>query len=164
MPASAKSGSSARGARVGRLARKRRAAKKSLLGACDRLGKVLKPRSVFEVDVIRDLLEGGVLFEYESTHLEYTVKHRYTPDLVLCRPGGYNFAVGFFVEVKGKFTPADRTKTLAVLAANPGMDLRFLFQRDNKLNPKSKTRYSDWCEKHGIQYSIGRRIPSEWIR
>jgi len=68
----------------------------------------------------------------------------------------------FFIEVKGYLRPEDRTKMLAAIEANPGLDLRLLFSKDNVLRKGSKTKYSDWCNKHGIKYAIG-TVPKEWF-
>lgn len=82
-------------------------------------------------------------------------KHRYTPDFTL--------ANGVRIEGKGRFTPSDRTKLLAVKEAHPNLDLRLVFGCNNKLNKKSKERYFDWAEKHGFKYSL-REVPKEWVK
>lgn len=116
-----------------------------------RLG--VRARSGFE----RRVLDKGALWHaYETETLLYSVERRYTPDITLA-PGDY-------VEIKGRFTGADRTKTLAVLRANPGIRIRFLFQRDNMVGGSENNRYSDWCERHGIEFSVGEEIPKEWLK
>jgi Phage endonuclease I len=80
------------------------------------------------------------------------VERTYTPD----------FAIGtILIETKGRFTSADRSKMLAVKAAHLELDIRLLFMRDQPIRKGSKTRYSDWCVKHGFQYAIG-AVPPEW--
>lgn len=80
---------------------------------------------------------------------------RYLPDFVL--PGNV------VVECKGRLTAADRKKMLLVKRQNPDLDLRLLFQFDNKLSPRSKTRYSTWADKNGFPWAVG-SIPRGWLR
>ena len=66
------------------------------------------------------------------------------------------------MEAKGRLTSDDRVKLLAVREQHPGIDLRLLFMYpNNKLSPKSPTRYYQWAEKHGFKWAEG-RIPPEW--
>lgn len=67
------------------------------------------------------------------------------------------------METKGRFVAADRSKHLAVKEQHPEHDIRFVFERNNTLNKKSKTTYSMWCDKHGFKWAI-KRIPEEWLR
>lgn len=78
----------------------------------------------------------------------------YTPDWFLPN--------GIIVESKGKFTPPNRTQMLEVITSHPDKDIRMVFQYDNWLTRGKKTRYSDWCNQHGIKYAVG-DIPTEWI-
>lgn len=94
-------------------------------------------------------------FNYESKKYEYTVVKNYTPD--------FELANGILVETKGQWTSSDRTKHKLVREANPELDIRFVFQADNKLNKNSKTRYSDYCKKMGWKYVVGKEIPKEWL-
>lgn len=111
-------------------------------------------RSGFEHTVAQALEEAGMAYEYEPFALEwYPDAKWYTPDFVLQN--------GVIVEVKGRLTVHDRTKMLKVREQHPDLDIRFVFAFDNKLNPKSKTRYSDWCDKHGFLYAFG-TVPEEW--
>ena len=50
-----------------------------------------------------------------------------------------------------------------VIEQNPKLDIRMLFERDHKISKRSKTRYTEWCEKRGIVCAVGREIPKEWI-
>lgn len=88
--------------------------------------------------------------------MEYEVHelHKYLPDFVLGN--------GIVVECKGRLTSADRKKMLLVKKQNPKKDIRLLFMCNNKLNPRSKTRYSDWAEKNGFPWAL-KRIPQEWL-
>lgn len=112
-----------------------------------------KYRSGFEKKVASKLNPSD--FKYETNHYKYVVVKTYTPDFVLSN--------GIIVETKGRWTSEDRTKHKLVREANPDLDIRFLFQKDNKLNPKSKTHYSDYCKKKGWKFAIGNEIPKDWL-
>lgn len=117
-------------------------------------------RSGYEETVGSHLESQGVPFEYETERLNYTTSHQYKPDFIFTRADGSKL----YLETKGYFTGADRTKTLAVLRDNPGIDLRFLFLRaSNKLNPGSKTTYGQWCDKQGIPWAEGDMVPKSWL-
>ncbi len=115
-------------------------------------------RSGFEHRVAQQLEAAGVKYEYEPKDgiLEYRVNElrKYLPDFRL--PGGV------LVECKGRLTAADRKKLKLVKEAWPQLDIRLVFQYNNKLNPRSKTRYSDWAEKHGFPWAL-REVPAEWL-
>lgn len=101
--------------------------------------------------------KAGVSYEYEPTTLLYTVPEsmrKYTPDVVLPN--------GIIVEIKGRFTVHDRKKMVLVIEQNPELDIRMLFERDHKISKRSKTRYTEWCEKRDIKCAVGREIPEEW--
>ena len=78
----------------------------------------------------------------------------YTPDFFL--------ESGIILEVKGKFTAANRKKHKAVKELHPEMDIRMVFMRDNWLTKGHTIKYSGWCEQEDIKYAIG-RIPAEWL-
>lgn len=113
-------------------------------------------RSAFEDKVYNAMVAKGVTVEYETKTLEYISD--YIPDFYVATLSGKHF----YLETKGYFTPEDRAKMLKVIKNNPGIDIRMVFQANNKLNPKSDTRYTDWCNKHGIRCAIG-AVPSEWL-
>lgn len=111
-------------------------------------------------------------FEYEPKTFEYvrpvrgarcdkcdakscSVLRKYTPDLRIA---------GFYVEIKGKFTGENRAKMEDFLRGHPEVDLRFLFQRDNWLTGKHKSRYSDWARRLGVKWAVGTKVPEEWLR
>lgn len=113
-------------------------------------------RSGFEQMVASCLDALGVKWEYEPKEavVEYVPKPRkYTPDFVLPN--------GVIIEVKGRFTVFDRTKHLLIQKQHPDLDIRFVFQYDNKISRASQTRYSEWCDKHGFLYAFS-EIPEEW--
>ena len=138
-----------------------RRAKKYLTPA-ERKGLNLKPpepyRSWLEADVAHALDNQKVKFKYEEEKITYVVPaqvHTYTPDIELPN--------GIIVEVKGRWTAADRKKMGLVLEQNQDKDIRILFAVDNKISKNSRTRYSSWCKRRNIKYAIGREIPEEWI-
>lgn len=97
---------------------------------------------------------------YEKRRLAYTVpskKKHYIPDFELPN--------GIIIEAKGNFNAVSREKMLLAITQNPELDIRMLLMRDNKINKKTKTKYSDWLEKHGIKYAVSEigEIPHEWI-
>lgn len=116
-------------------------------------------RSGFEHRTAERLEELGAEFEYEpkDSVLEYVVQEtrKYLPDFVLGKT--------MIIECKGRLTSADRKKMLLVKKQHPDRDIRLLFQYDNKLSTKSKTRYSDWATKHGFQWAVG-TLPRSWTR
>lgn len=112
-------------------------------------------RSGFEGRVLERLSERTTDWEYEGESLQYYLGPKwYTPDIV--------FPDGTYVEIKGYFKAKDRQLLLAVREYHPGIVIRLLFQRNNKLNSRAKMRYSDWCERHGFEYAIGEEIPDAW--
>lgn len=112
-------------------------------------------RSNFEGKLKNYLTSKGISFEYESLRIPYESKHYYKPDFVLDN--------GIIIEAKGLFLPKDRQKHLLIKKQNPNLDIRFIFQRDQRLNKTSKTTYSMWCKKNGFKYHIGTIVPTEWI-
>ena len=114
-------------------------------------------RSNYEKVVCGKLDEQDVPFEYETVNLHYEVseQRKYTPDVILPN--------GIILELKGRFTTADRKKMLLVIAQHPDKDIRMVFQRHtNKLFKGSKTTYSNWCDKNNIKWAA-KMIPVDWI-
>lgn len=88
--------------------------------------------------------------------LPYVTQHTYTPDILLDN--------GIIVELKGKFTAADRSKMLAVRDQNTGLDIRFVFMNpDVRLNRTSKTTYGMWATKKGFKWAKD-TIPEAWVK
>lgn len=112
-------------------------------------------KSKFEKDVATWLHNRGIPIEYERTKIEYLYTHTYTTD--------FRLPNGIYIEVKGKFDSADRTKHLLIRRQHPELDIRFVFMRDNRIRRTSKTKYSDWCNVNGFKYAIG-KIPNSWLR
>ena len=122
--------------------------------------KEIVVRSALEKKVAESLDRRGYKYEYENQILTYTIPeqtHKYKPDFELPNK--------VIIEVKGRFTAIDRRKMAFVIEQNPDKDIRLLFQTDNKISSKSKTRYSDWCEKRGITYCVSSKgeVPKEWL-
>lgn len=123
--------------------------------------------SGFEEKVDRSLAMRGVPYEYETEFLEYikppvpAKKGTYNPDFTLRAENGAKI----YIEAKGEFDKKDRDKTLWVLEANPGIDLRLLFQRNNPIRKGSRTTYGSWCDKHGIKWAVSSlgNIPESWL-
>jgi len=118
----------------------------------------------------------GVAFEYEPKKIPYLHPvHRgtclscgsldvgrntvYIPDFWLPKHG-------LWVEAKGRWTGAGRTKMLAVLSADNEITLdnfRMVFMYDNWLTKKRNQTYSKWCQTNGITCSTGVELPREWL-
>ena len=101
--------------------------------------------------------------KYETEIVNYIVperKAKYTPDFVFTKRNGHLM----FVETKGRWTTADRTKMKHVLASNPGIDIRMVFQNPNqRLSKTSKTTYAEYALKLGIKHVAKKDIPTEWL-
>lgn len=115
-------------------------------------------RGGFEPVIYRELKNAKVKVTYEEDRLPYVTHHSYVPDFKVSTLSGSVF----YLEVKGYFRTADQVKMRAVKQANPDLDIRFVFQRDNKLNKHSKMTYSLWAAKYGFPCSIG-TVPLEWL-
>ena len=113
-----------------------------------------KYRSVFEKDVATKLDKLRYAVSYEPETLDYILMQKYLPDWSVEIAGKK-----VYLEAKGKFNYVERRKILGVISSNPGIDLRLIFMRNNKISSKSGTRYTDWCTKHGIQCSVFPILP-----
>lgn len=121
----------------------------------------ITPRNSLEAGMFKELkkkVPKGSRIEYETERLPYTVTHEYVPDFIIKYPNGYVV----YIEVKGYLRPQDRVKMIAVKKANPTLDIRFLFAANNKLHSGSKSRYGDWCDKHGFEWAVG-FVPEDWF-
>ncbi len=67
-----------------------------------------------------------------------------------------------YIETKGYFRYGDRKKMQEVKQANPELDIRIVFERDNPVRKNKSNRYSDWATKNGFEFSIN-HIPEEWV-
>ena len=131
-------------------------------------------RSNFERVVASELMLAGIDYEYEAFELEYHQRIRsgycsqcdgeevyrvrkYTPDFWIPK---HNVVI----EAKGKFTAENRQKMLDVIKDWPDIDFRMYFMYNNKVEKKSKIRYSDWAEKHGVVYHCGTKEAPKWLK
>ena len=125
-------------------------------------------RSRFEWEFANQMGDWGITFKYESERVPYLYpiqrgtclscgakdvgrNAHYTPDFWLP-------AHKLWVEAKGKWTGAGRTKTLAVLNSENKINLsnfRIVFMYDNWTTKRHKQKYSNWCDTQGILYSVG---------
>jgi len=119
-------------------------------------------KSSLERNVYKDLLalkgREQLKISYESDKIPYFIEHKYIPDFTV------EFKDGriMYIEAKGWLRSEDRSKMIAVKRANPELDIRILFQNDNKLNKNSKSRYSDWANKNGFPFAL-KNIPEDWL-
>ena len=78
-------------------------------------------RSLFELNVAKNLIENKIKFEYETQKINYIPKTKvYTPDF-------YFPLTDIYVEAKGYFDMDDRVKMLLVKKQHPDLDIRFVF-------------------------------------
>lgn len=114
-------------------------------------------RSGLEQVVLQSLATRKCKAQYECLKVEWEdlAYRKYTPDFLLPN--------GIIVETKGRFTPADRMKHLAIKKQHPNLDIRFVFSNSNsKLRKGAKTTYADWCVKHKFLYA-DKDVPQEWL-
>lgn len=126
-----------------------------------RRGKPTVRRSGFEDRIEAQLKKNKTKYKYEPYGLQYKVPERsakYFPDFEITTRSGKTI----LIESKGRLTSQDRKKMLLVMEANPEVDLRMVFMRDNYIRKGSKTKYSDWATKNNIPFAIG-EIPREWL-
>ena len=100
---------------------------------------------------------------YETETLNYVVperKAKYTPDFIFTKKDGNIM----YIETKGRWTSIDRLKMKHVLASNPGIDIRLVFQTPTqKISKGSKTTYESYANKLGIKHVAKKDIPAEWM-
>lgn len=112
-----------------------------------------KYRSSFEAKVAKQLKKHKA--DYEPYTIGYTLACNYLPDFVLPN--------GVIIEVKGRFTAADRRKHINIRWQHPALDIRFIFYRaSERIAKNSKTTYGKWCDKHGFLWHEG-SVPKEWL-
>jgi len=112
-------------------------------------------RNSFEQKVIQQLTDYRVSFAYEPIKIPYVTEAMYLPDFIV------NGTI--IVETKGHFDKDDRRKMRDVKRCNPKLDIRLVFQKDNKISKAKRSKtYSQWAAHHGFLWAIG-EIPDEWI-
>lgn len=112
-----------------------------------------------ETKIFDQLKQAKVVYAFEDTVVPYTTEHLYTPDFTISLSGGRRV----HIECKGWLRPEDRSKMIRVKKQNPDVDIRFVFQADNKLRKGSKTTYTMWATKNGFPSAVG-EIPEEWLK
>lgn len=118
-------------------------------------------RSGFELTLAKQLAASAplVVAQYEEVKLLYSIEHGYTPDWRIRTANGRSF----FIEAKGLFSAADRTKMLCVRDQNVGVDIRLVFQNASTLIRKgSKTTYGQWATNAGFKWA-DKAIPEAWL-
>ena len=107
--------------------------------------------------ILKPRVNNVPLIEYESEKITYVLIKEYNPDFILTFRNGRKI----YIEAKGYFRPADRTKMLAVKRQNPSIDLRISFGRNNTLG--KKMTYTDLCDRHGFPWAVG-EVPKGWLK
>ncbi len=129
-------------------------------------------RSAFEAEMAGFLSGRKIPFTFEEGAVKYTSPVKGGLCLA-CNSGKTgkrrvyipDFRVGAIIlETKGKLDSPGRTKLIAIKASNPTLDLRLVFQADNKIRRNSATHYSDWARDHGFPYHVGTKLPAKWVR
>ena len=117
------------------------------------------PRNSFErvLDKAFSVLSAEMKFDYKYEPETFNVKVdvTYKPDFIAETKSGR-----VIVEGKGYFRDEDRKKVLAFTQQYPDVKYHIVFERDNPIYKGSKYRYSDWCNKHNISYSV-KSLPKE---
>ncbi len=120
-------------------------------------------KSGLELTVADQIKSTEYPLKYETETIHYIVperKAKYTPDFVFVKRNGELM----FIETKGRWTSADRLKMKHVLASNPGVDIRIVFQSPTqKISKSSKTTYEGYANKLGITHVAKKTIPEEWL-
>ena len=114
-------------------------------------------RSGLEHTVLDSLKDRSCNAQYECFKIEWEdlTYRKYTPDFLLPN--------GVIIETKGRFTPEDRAKHVAIKKQHKDLDIRFVFSNSRaKLRKGAKTTYADWCDKNGFLYA-DKDVPQEWI-
>lgn len=115
-------------------------------------------RSGYEDKVAENLDKLNIKYGYEDVTIPYTIERKYKLD--------FSIESGILIESKGYFLSSDRTKHLKIKEQHPELDIRFLFQADNWLTKKHKSRYSDWCKRHEFKYHVSPtgNLPKKWLK
>lgn len=112
-------------------------------------------KSGFERTLAANLSSRGIKYRYESTKLPYVLHREYNPDFEMVDHG-------FFIEAKGLLDRESKAKMLAVKAAHPDIDIRFVFMHANKRIPGTKQTHAQWAERNGFPWAE-QVAPQEWF-
>ena len=120
-------------------------------------------KSGLELTVAEQITQTTYPLNYETETIHYVVperKAKYTPYFVFVKRNGENM----YIETKGRWTSIDRAKMKHVLASNPGIDIRMIFQTPTqKISKGSKTTYESHAYKLGIKHVAKKDIPEAWM-
>jgi hypothetical protein len=120
-------------------------------------------KSGLELVVAEQIKSTEYDLKYETETLNYIVperKAKYTPDFVFVKKNSKLM----YIETKGRWTSIDRLKMKHVLASNPGIDIRLVFQNPSqKISKSSSTTYESYAIKLGIKHVAKKLIPYEWM-
>ena len=120
-------------------------------------------KSGLEHTVAEQIKTADYPLNYETETLNYVVperKAKYTPDFIFTKRNGQLI----YIETKGRWTSIDRAKMKHVLASNPGIDIRMVFQTPSqKISKGSPTTYEAYALKLGIKHVAKKDIPAEWF-
>jgi hypothetical protein len=127
-------------------------------------------RSNFERKVAEGLTAANIEWKYEASTIPFYSSVRggkcnacQSKDVAKKRRYLADFTVGtVHLEAKGKLDSPGRTKLMDIKRSNPGIDLRLIFMRDNKLKRDSINTYSTWATINGFKWCIGPEIPINW--
>lgn len=122
-----------------------------------------KLKSKLEVSGLKSLLSIKRKYkfnvDYETEELSYFIPKKYVPDFIITFKDGRKM----YIEMKGYLREEDKVKLVAVKRDHPDIDLRIVFQKDNKVYRNPNFKYTDWAKKYGIPSAIG-TPPSDWFR
>jgi len=124
--------------------------KRKRLGTGQKIQLEQKTRSGLETKALGILNNNNVQYVYEPkdgklNYIQPEKKRTYLPDVVIGNT---------IYELKGIFSPEDREKMLHIRDCNPEFEIIMVFQRNNPIRKGSKTRYSDWCDKHNFSWMM----------
>lgn len=127
--------------------------------------------SMFEVNVVNDLIRRGVSYVFHPEPIAYhrPVRGGFCKDCdsnkvrksAMYQADLYLPLSDIYVELKGGTMNQSSRSRLADVA-RAGNTLYFLFRQDRKLSKISKTRYSAWAERYKCPWHVGNTIPKEW--
>ncbi len=107
-----------------------------------------KFKSKYEASVAEYLDTLGISWEYEPVKIPW-IPHvvYYSPDFKVTMPNGE----WFYLETKGRFDYASRSKMMQLKLQYPQLDIRMMFQRgENHVgNKKTSITYNGWANKYG---------------
>lgn len=114
-------------------------------------------RSKFEASIYSCAKASRKALEFEPPDaiIPYSIAFRYQPD--------FRLSNGILVEAKGHLDVWSRRKMVAVKAARPDLDIRFVFQSSNRRLSRHGKTYAEWAEQHGFPHAEG-IIPLSWYK